>query len=139
MSPVGLRALFRMEAPFTISDVEIGRILGGASRSDVKEWRRAAQAKEAITLQNEPFNRLRWALLVFNGIGKNFAASTEKGHEWLRKSNWNPPFSGRSPIALMMDVEAQYLASAAAYANTRPLAADLKTPLASKMPKRKKR
>lgn len=138
MSPVGLRSLFRMEEPFTISDVEIGRMLGGISRSDIKEWRRAALAKEVITLQNEPFNRLRWSLLVFQGIGRNFPNSLDKGHEWLRKNNWAPTFGGRTPIALMMDVEAQYLAAAAQYANAKPLALDLKA-AAPKAPKRKRR
>jgi len=123
-SPVGLRALFRMEPVFHLTDVEISRILGGASRSDVKEWKRAALAKEAVTLPNETLNRLRSALVIFNQLGRKFPKALDKAEDWLRKPHAAPMFGGRSPLALMMDVEIRYLIAVARYAEHNALVLD---------------
>lgn len=123
-SPVGLRALFRMETIFHLTDVEIARLLGGASRSDVKEWKRAAIAKEPVTLSNETLNRLRAVLSIFNQIGRKFPKDLDKGEEWLRRPHAAPNFSGRSPLALMMDVEIRYVLAVARYTQHNSLVLD---------------
>lgn len=127
-SPVGLRALFRVEDPFRLSDVEIGRILGGASRSDVKEWKRAALANETVILPDETLKRLVKALVIFNELGRKFPKSLDKADEWLRRANASPVFGARSPLALMMDVEGRYIAAVAKYAQHSPLVLDSKMP-----------
>lgn len=135
-SPVGLRALFRVEDTFRLSDVEIGRILGGASRSDVKEWKRAALAKETVILPSDTLQRLVKALVIFNELGRKFHKSLDKAEEWLRRPNGSPVFGTRSPIALMMDVEPRYIMGVAKYAQSHPLVLDFKIP--AQKPERKR-
>ena len=126
-SPAALRAIFRMEDVFHLSDTEMSRLLGGATRSDVKEWKRAALAHEPVTLPNETLNRVRIALLVFNQLGRKFPQALDKAEEWLRRTHPSPAFGGRSPLALLMDVEARYGEQALRYTVANPLVNEAKT------------
>ena len=105
MSPVGLRALFRNEQNFRLTETELSRVLGGATKSDLKEWKRAALAYESITLPNATLNRVRGVLLVFEATLKRFPKSPERAEAWLRTPHPAPAFEGKSPLALMMDAD----------------------------------
>lgn len=122
-SPVGLRALFAQETAFKLSEAELLRLLGGVTRSDMKEWKRAALAKESITLPNDTLNRVRGALVIFQATLKRFPKSHERAEEWLRKPHPAPLFGGKSPITLMMDANPEGMANVVRYVqiqNTLP-------------------
>jgi hypothetical protein len=120
-SPVGLRALFGQETALKLTETELLRLLGGATRSDMKEWKRAATAKEAITLPNDTLNRVRGALVVFQAVLQRFPKSHDRAAEWLRKPH--PAFDKKAPLTAMMDSNPEGLLSVVRYVkiqNTLP-------------------
>lgn len=123
MSPVGLRALFRNEQNFRLSETELSRMLGGATKSDLKEWKRAAMAHESITLPNTTLNRVRGVLIVLNAALQRFPKNPERAETWLRTPHPAPAFEAKSPLALMMDADPEGMVRVVRYVtiqNTLP-------------------
>jgi hypothetical protein len=80
----GVRALLALKSHWRITDSNISRMLGRPSRTELKEWLRAAQARERVILSSEQLHRISAIIKVFDALNKRYDGAQEKSSRWLR-------------------------------------------------------
>jgi hypothetical protein len=94
----GMRALIALKDHWRITDSNLSRMLGRPSRTELKEWLRAAEAGERIIISAERLHRISTILKVFDALSKRFDGAQEKASRWLRAPHPAAVFSGKPPL-----------------------------------------
>jgi uncharacterized protein (DUF2384 family) len=97
----GVRALLALKDHWRITDSNISRLMGRPSRTELKEWLRAAAAHERVIIGNEHLHRISAILKVFDSLTKRYDGAQEKASRWLRTPHKAAVFSGKPPLALL--------------------------------------
>jgi uncharacterized protein (DUF2384 family) len=94
----GMRALLALKNHWRLTDSNLSRMLGRPSRTELKEWLRAAEAGERIIISSERLHRISTILKVFDTLSKRFGGAQEKASRWLRAPHTAAVFSGKTPL-----------------------------------------
>jgi uncharacterized protein (DUF2384 family) len=97
----GVRALLALKTHWRVTDSNISRLLGRPSRTEMKEWLRAAEARERIIISSEQLHRISTILKVFDALTKRYEGAQEKASRWLRTPHKAAVFGGKPPLALL--------------------------------------
>jgi uncharacterized protein (DUF2384 family) len=100
-SGAGVRALLALKDHWRITDSNISRLLGRPSRTELKEWLRAAGAQERVIVGSEQLHRISAILKVFDALTRRYEGAQEKASRWLRTPHKAAVFSGKPPLALL--------------------------------------
>src|SRR5260370_23101463 len=106
LSPVAIRAFFRLASHWKLRDEDARGLIGGISNGSFYQLKRsAAKASDAKTLDVKRLDQdklTRVSLLV--GIFKalNILYGTKLADAWVQLPNTNPIFSGETPLAYML-------------------------------------
>lgn len=97
----GVRALLALKTHWRITDSNISRMLGRPSRTELKEWLRAAQARERVILSSEQLHRISAIIKVFDALNKRYEGAQEKSSRWLRTPHKAAVFAGKPPLGFL--------------------------------------
>lgn len=106
LSPVAIRAFFRLTSHWKLRDEDARALIGGISNGSFYQLKRGAtKTSDAKTLDVKNLDQdklTRVSLLV--GIFKalNILYSTKLADAWVQLPNSNPIFSGQTPLAYML-------------------------------------
>ncbi len=106
LSPVAIRAFFRLTSHWKLRDEHARGLIGGISNGSFYQLKRSAgKASNAKTLDLKTLDQdklTRVSLLV--GIFKalNILYGTRLADAWVQLPNTNPIFGGKTPLAYML-------------------------------------
>ena len=106
LSPVAIRAFFRLTSHWKLRDEDARGLIGGISNGSFYQLKRSAgKASNAKTLDLKTLDQdklTRVSLLV--GIFKalNILYGTKLADAWVQLPNSNPVFGGETPLAYML-------------------------------------
>lgn len=115
LSGVGLRTIFKLEEIIGLTEEDFLKILGKPNKTQYKEWRRAAMAKESVVLPSDTLNRVRSLLLVYKHVSLKWPKNPEKIYSWLTTPHSAPIFQKKSPISLIGDEDVKNAINAVRY------------------------
>jgi uncharacterized protein (DUF2384 family) len=101
LSGPGMRALLTLKVHWRITDSNISRMLGRPSRTELKEWMRAAEAKERIIMSSDQLHRVSVIVKVFDSLTARFEGAQEKASRWLRTPHKAAVFCGKAPLVYL--------------------------------------
>jgi hypothetical protein len=101
LSPVAIRAFFRLAAHWRLRDEDARGLIGGISNGSFYQLKRsAAKAPVAKTLDQDKLTRVSLLVGIFKAL--NILYSTKLADAWVQLPNSNPIFGGRTPLACML-------------------------------------
>ncbi len=101
LSPVALRAFFRLAAHWKLRDEAARGLIGGISNGSFYQLKRsAAKASDAKTLDQDKLTRVSLLVGIFKAL--NILYSTKLADAWVQLRNSNPVFGGQTPLAYML-------------------------------------
>ena len=101
LSPVALRAFFRLAAHWKLRDEAARGLIGGISNGSFYQLKRsAAKASDAKTLDQDKLTRVSLLVGIFKAL--NILYSTKLAEAWVQLPNSNPVFGGQTPLAYML-------------------------------------
>jgi hypothetical protein len=106
LSPVAIRAFFRLASHWNLRDEDARGLIGGISNGSFYQLKRGAgKASSSKTSDVKPLDQdklTRVSLLV--GIFKalNILYGTKLADAWVQLPNTNPIFGGETPLAYML-------------------------------------
>jgi len=101
LSPVALRAFFRLAAHWKLRDEAARGLIGGISNGSFYQLKRsAAKASDAKTLDQDKLTRVSLLVGIFKAL--NILYSTKLADAWVQLPNSNPVFGGQTPLAYML-------------------------------------
>lgn len=118
LSGPGVRAMVTLKNHWRITDSNISRLLGRPSRTELKEWLRAAQAGERIMVSSEQLHRISVILKVFDCLTKKYEGAQEKCSRWLRTPHKAAVFNGKPPLTLLEHADLDVVLAVRNYVST---------------------
>jgi hypothetical protein len=101
LSPVALRAFFRLASHWKLRDEDARGLIGGISNGSFYQIKRsAAKASDAKTLDQDKLTRVSLLVGIFKAL--NILYSTKLADAWVQLPNSNPVFGGQKPLAYML-------------------------------------
>jgi Protein of unknown function (DUF2384) len=106
LSPVAIRAFFRLTSHWKLRDEDARGLIGGISNGSFYQLKRSAskssEAKTlaAKTLDQDKLTRISLLLGIFKAL--NILYSTKLADAWVQLPNSNPIFGGQTPLACML-------------------------------------
>jgi hypothetical protein len=96
LSPVAIRAFFRMASHWKLRDEDARGLIGGVSNGSFYQLKRSP----ARTLDQDKLTRLSLLVGIFKAL--NILYSTKLADAWVQLPNSNPIFGGQSPLTYML-------------------------------------
>ncbi len=96
LSPAALRAFFNIVERWEIRDEDARQLLGGISSGAYYELKK----KPSRVLDQDRLQRVSYLIGIFKAL--NILYGTRLADSWVQLANTNPIFSGRSPLAYML-------------------------------------
>src|ERR1017187_10470937 len=106
LSPVAVRAFFRMTSHWKLRDEDGRGLIGGISNGSFYQLKRSAsksseaKALPAKTLDQDKLTRISLLLGIFKAL--NILYSTKLADAWIELPNANPIVGGETPLAWML-------------------------------------
>ena len=106
LSPVAIRAFFRLTSHWKLRDEDARGLIGGISNGSFYQLKRGAsksseaKALPAKTLDQDKLTRISLLLGIFKAL--NILYSTKLADAWVQLPNSNPIFGGQTPLACML-------------------------------------
>jgi len=103
LSPVAIRAFFRLASHWKLRDEDARGLIGGVSNGSFYQLKRSA-ARSATpgvkTLDQDKLTRASLLVGIFKAL--NILYSTKLADAWVQLPNSNPIFGGQTPLAYML-------------------------------------
>ena len=111
LSPVAIRAFFRLSTHWKLRDEDARGLLGGISNGSFYQLKRgdnkssepkavSAKALAAKSLDQDKLTRVSLLVGIFKAL--NILYSTKLADAWVQLPNSNPIFGGQTPLACML-------------------------------------
>jgi hypothetical protein len=106
LSPVAIRAFFRLTSHWKLRDEDARGLIGGISNGSFYQLKRgvgkASNAKtlDAKTLDQDKLTRVSLLVGIFKAL--NILYGTKLADAWVQLPNSNPIFGGETPMAYML-------------------------------------
>lgn len=106
LSPVALRAFFRLASHWKLRDEDARGLIGGISNGSFYQLKRSstktsdARTLHAKTLDQDRLTRVSLLVGIFKAL--NILYSTKLADAWVQLPNSNPIFGGETPLACML-------------------------------------
>ena len=96
LSPAALRAFFNIVDHWEIRDEDARQLLGGISSGAYYEFKK----KPERILDQDRLQRISYLIGIFKAL--NILYGTRLADSWVQLANSNPLFTGRTPLAYML-------------------------------------
>ena len=96
LSPVAIRAFFRLASHWKLRDEDARGLIGGISNGSFYQLKRSP----ARTLDQDKLTRVSLLVGIFKAL--NILYSTKLADAWVQLPNSNPIFGGQSPLTYML-------------------------------------
>ena len=96
LSPVAIRAFFRLTSHWKLRDEDARGLIGGISNGSFYQLKRGA----AKTLDQDKLTRVSLLVGIFKAL--NILYSTRLADAWVQLPNSNPIFGGQTPLAYVL-------------------------------------
>ena len=101
LSPVAIRAFFRLASHWKLRDEDARGLIGGISNGSFYQLKRsAAKTSDAKTLDQDKLTRVSLLVGIFKAL--NILYGTKLADAWVQLPNANPVFGGQTPLACML-------------------------------------
>jgi len=106
LSPVAIRAFFRVASHWKLRDEDARSLIGGVSNGSFYQLKRAAtkalgdKTSGIKALDQDKLTRVSLLVGIFKAL--NILYSTKLADAWVQLPNSNPIFGGRTPLAYMV-------------------------------------
>ena len=101
LSPVAIRAFFRLASHWKLRDEDARGLIGGISNGSFYQLKRsAAKTADAKTLDQDKLTRISLLVGIFKAL--NILYGTKLADAWVQLPNANPMFGGQTPLACML-------------------------------------
>ena len=101
LSPVAIRAFFRLASHWKLRDEDARGLIGGISNGSFYQLKRsAAKTADARTLDQDKLTRVSLLVGIFKAL--NILYGTKLADAWIQLPNTNPVFGGQTPLAYML-------------------------------------
>jgi hypothetical protein len=106
LSPVAIRAFFRLASHWKLRDEDARGLIGGISNGSFYQLKRSAtktsDAKTLVakTLDQDKLTRVSLLVGIFKAL--NILYGTKLADAWVQLPNSNPIFGGQTPLAYML-------------------------------------
>ncbi|MFZ1131416.1 MAG: antitoxin Xre/MbcA/ParS toxin-binding domain-containing protein [Terriglobales bacterium] len=101
LSPVAVRAFFRLGSHWKLRDEDARVLIGGISNGSFYQLKRsAAKASDRKTLDQDKLTRISLLVCIFKAL--NILYSTKLADAWVKLPNSNPIFRGQTPLNYML-------------------------------------
>jgi len=101
LSPVAIRAFFRLASRWKLRDEDARGLIGGISNGSFYQLKRsAAKVSDAKTLDQDKLTRVSLLIGIFKAL--NILYGTKLADAWVQLPNSNPIFGGETPLAYML-------------------------------------
>ena len=101
LSPVAIRAFFRLASHWKLRDEDARGLIGGISNGSFYQLKRsAAKTSDAKTLDQDKLTRVSLLVGIFKAL--NILYGTKLADAWIQLPNTNPVFGGQTPLAYML-------------------------------------
>jgi hypothetical protein len=106
LSPVAIRAFFRLASHWKLRDEDARGLIGGISNGSFYQLKRSAtktsdaKTLDAKTLDQDKLTRVSLLVGIFKAL--NILYSTKLADAWVQLPNSNPIFGGQAPLAYML-------------------------------------
>jgi hypothetical protein len=101
LSPVAIRAFFRLASHWKLRDEDARGLIGGISNGSFYQLKRsAAKTADAKTLDQDKLTRVSLLVGIFKAL--NILYGTKLADAWVQLPNSNPVFGGQTPLAYML-------------------------------------
>lgn len=96
LSPVAIRAFFRLTSHWKLRDEDARGLMGGISNGSFYQLKRSP----AKTLDQDKLTRASLLVGIFKAL--NILYSVKLADAWVQLPNTNPIFGGQTPLAYML-------------------------------------
>ena len=101
LSPVAIRAFFRLTSHWKLRDEDSRGLIGGISNGSFYQLKRSTgKASNAKTLDQDKLTRVSLLVGIFKAL--NILYGTKLADAWVQLPNTNPIFGGKTPLAYML-------------------------------------
>jgi hypothetical protein len=106
LSPVAIRAFFRLASHWKLRDEDARALIGGISNGSFYQLKRGAtktsnaKTLDARTLDQDKLTRISLLVGIFKAL--NILYGTRLADAWVQLPNTNPIFGGETPLAYML-------------------------------------
>jgi|SRR5580698_4052671 hypothetical protein len=105
LSPVAIRAFFRLNSHWKLRDEDARGLIGGISNGSFYQLKRSAgkssaKALDVKTLDQDKLTRVSLLVGIFKAL--NILYSTKLADAWVQLPNTNLVFGGQTPLAYML-------------------------------------
>ena len=106
LSPVAIRAFFRLTSHWKLRDEDARGLIGGISNGSFYQLKRGttktsnAKTLDAKTLDQDKLTRVSLLVGIFKAL--NILYGTKLADAWVQLPNTNPIFGGETPLAYML-------------------------------------
>ena len=106
LSPVAIRAFFRLASHWKLRDEDARGLIGGISNGSFYQLKRGttktsnSKTLDAKTLDQDKLTRVSLLVGIFKAL--NILYGTKLADAWVQLPNTNPIFGGETPLAYML-------------------------------------
>jgi hypothetical protein len=106
LSPVAIRAFFRLSSHWKLRDEDARGLIGGMSNGSFYQLKRGTTRSSGTktlgvkTLDQDKLTRVSLLVGIFKAL--NILYSAKLADAWVQLPNSNPIFSGQTPLAYML-------------------------------------
>ena len=101
LSPVAIRAFFRLTSHWKLRDEDARGLIGGISNGSFYQLKRgASKTSNSKTLDQDKLTRISLLVGIFKAL--NILYGTKLADAWVQLPNTNPIFGGETPMAYML-------------------------------------
>jgi hypothetical protein len=106
LSPVAIRAFFRLTSHWKLRDEDARGLIGGISNGSFYQLKRGttktsnSKTLDAKTLDQDKLTRVSLLVGIFKAL--NILYGTKLADAWVQLPNSNPIFGGETPLAYML-------------------------------------
>ena len=100
LSPVAIRAFFRVASHWKLRDEDARGLIGGISNGSFYQLKRGAKTQGVKTLDQDKLTRVSLLVGIFKAL--NILYGTKLADAWIQLPNSNPIFGGETPLAYML-------------------------------------
>ena len=101
LSPVAIRAFFRLASHWKLRDEDARGLIGGISNGSFYQLKRGTtKTANSKTLDQDKLTRISLLVGIFKAL--NILYGTKLADAWVQLPNTNPIFGGETPLAYML-------------------------------------
>jgi hypothetical protein len=101
LSPVAIRAFFRLTSHWKLRDEDARGLIGGISNGSFYQLKRGTtKTSNFKTLDQDKLTRVSLLVGIFKAL--NILYGTKLADAWVQLPNTNPLFGGETPLAYML-------------------------------------